>query len=71
MPFTLSVDHEQKLVVAVAIGPITLVDALSHLSNERHFEGLAYKEFIDARGAGFLWSHDEIQQIIEVVRGMR
>jgi hypothetical protein len=71
MPFTLDVDHERKLVVAVAIGPITLDDALRHLSNERYFEGLAYKEFMDARGAGFLWTREEVLQIVDVVRSMR
>jgi hypothetical protein len=71
MPFTLNVDHERKLVVAVAIGPITLDDAMRHLANERYFEGLAYKEFVDARGAGFLWTPGEMLQIVEEVRSMR
>jgi hypothetical protein len=71
VPFTLNVDHERQFVYAVAIGPISLDDARRHLVNEGYFEGLAYKEFMDARGAGFLWTDDEMRQIVDVVRSMR
>jgi hypothetical protein len=70
MPFILSVDHERKEVDTVAIGPITYADTVDHLLAERHFEELTYKEFVDARGAGFLWTRDEIREIVAMVRSM-
>jgi hypothetical protein len=68
MPIILNVDHERKEVNCVAIGPISLADVVNHLSTERHFKGLAYKEFIDARGAGISWTPEEIRQIVELLR---
>ena len=70
MPFTLNVNHEDKEVDAVAVEPITYADTVNHLLNERHFAGLAYKEFIDARGAVFLWTPEEIREIVATVRNL-
>src|SRR5271169_3115743 len=70
MPIILNVDHERKEVNCVAIGPISYADVDNHLSTERHFKGLAYKEFIDARGAGIAWTPDEIRQIVELLRSL-
>ena len=52
----LSVDHERKEVDAVAIGPVTYADVENHLLTERYFGGLPYKEFIDARCVGILFT---------------
>lgn len=70
MPFTLNVNHEHTEVDAVAIGPITYSDTVNHLLNERHFSGLAYKEFIDARNAGFMWTPEEIRAIAATIRNL-
>jgi hypothetical protein len=68
MPILLSVDHKRKEVDAVAIGPVTYADVENHLMMERHFKGLAYREFIDARGTGSLLTPAEIRQIVGVIR---
>lgn len=68
MPIILNVDHERKEVDAVAIGPISYADVEDHLLTERYFGGLAYKESIDARGAGVLFTPAEIRQIVALLR---
>jgi len=70
MPIIMNVDHERKEVDAVAIGPISYADAVNHLGAERHFEGLAYREFVDARGAGFQWTPVEIRRIVAMIRSL-
>lgn len=70
MPIILNVDHERKEVHAVAIGPISYSDVEDHLSTERHFGGLPYKEFVDARGAGISWTPAEIRQIVALLRSL-
>ena len=70
MPIILNVDHEGKEVNSVAIGPISYTDVENHLFAERHFKGLAYKEFLDARGAGISWTLDEIRRIVELLRSL-
>jgi hypothetical protein len=65
---TLNVDHERKQVDAVAIGPISYADVEDHLLAERHFGGLPYKEFIDARAAGVLFNTAEIRRIVALLR---
>jgi hypothetical protein len=68
MPIILNVDHERKEVDAVAIGPVSYAEVENHLLKERHFGGLPYKEFIDARGAEVLLISAEIQQIVALIR---
>ena len=64
----LSVDHERKEVDAVAIGPVTYADVENHLLTERYFGGLPYKEFIDARCVGILFTPAEGRQIVALLR---
>jgi len=40
----------------------------SHLMRERHWEGLAYREFIDGRGAGVELSASDVRRIVEMLR---
>lgn len=68
MPIILNVDHEGHYVDSVAVGPIGYTDVESHLLTERYFKGLAYKEFIDARGAGISFTPAESRQIAELLR---
>ena len=71
MPIIIRVmDHERNEVEAVAFGPIDYAEVEKHLLEERTAEGLAYKEFIDARGAEFVFalSPVEIRQIVGLVR---
>lgn len=68
MPIIVSVDHERKEVHAVGIGPISYEDLKVHLAQERHFDGLAYPELFDARGAGISWTPLEIREIVALVR---
>jgi hypothetical protein len=68
MPIIMSVDHERKLVNAIAIGPVSFSDVENHLSMERQFGGLTYKELLDARGAGIGFTPTEIRQIVSLIR---
>ena len=68
MPIVLSVNHERKEVEAVATGPIHYPEVEHHLCTERYVGGLAYREFIDARGAGVLFTPAEIRQIVALLR---
>jgi hypothetical protein len=70
MPIILNVDHERKEIDAVAVGPISYADVENHLSMEQHFGGLAYRELIDARGAGILLIPAEIRQIGALLRSL-
>ena len=70
MPIILSVDHERKEVDATAVAPISYSDVENHLLAERHFGGLAYKEFIDARCAGILLTSVEIRKIVALLRSL-
>lgn len=67
MPITLSVDHERGEVRAIAIGPVTYEDVASHLAAEKHFRGLTYKELLDARGAGVLFTPEEMRKIVALI----
>jgi hypothetical protein len=51
MPITATYDHEDRRVVAVAVGRVTLDEVRSHLEEERQEPALAFTEVIDARGA--------------------
>jgi hypothetical protein len=66
------VDHEHNEVEALAFGPIDYAEVEKHLLEERTVEGLAYKEFIDARDAElvFALSPTEIRQIVRLVRSL-
>ncbi len=64
------IDHEHNELEAVAFGPIDYAEVEKHLLQERNLDGLAYKEFIDARDAGLVFaiSPNEIRQIVALVR---
>ena len=68
MPIIMKVDHERKEVDCVAVGPISYSDVVNHLLAERNFKGLAYKEFVDARGAGLVWTPEQGRQIVGLIR---
>ena len=70
MPIVLNVDHERNLVFSIAIGPVTFDDVRNHLLLERHFNGLAYKELIDARAGWVSFSSAEARQIVELIRSL-
>ena len=73
MPIIIRViDHERTELEAVAFGPIDYAEVEKHLLEERTMEGLAYKEFIDARGAElvFALSPTEIRQIVGLIRNL-
>lgn len=67
-----SVDHERHELDAVASGPINYEQIEKHLIEERNIQGLAYKEFIDARDADlvFALSPLEIRQIVALIRNL-
>jgi len=68
MPIILGVDHERKQVDAVGVGAVSYADVENHLLTERHFGGIAYKEFIDGRAAEVHWTAREAQKIVELIR---
>lgn len=72
MPITMHVDHERQQVYTVAVGPIRYAEIEKHLIEERCFNGLAYKEFIDACNAtlSFVLYPSEIRQIMALIRGL-
>lgn len=72
MPITIRVDHERRQIDAVAVGPITYAEIEHHLSEERCFNGLAYKEFIDARYAtpAFVLYASEIRKVVALMRSL-
>jgi hypothetical protein len=68
MPIVVNVDQERREVRAIAAGLIGFEDVKGHLVEERHFGGLAYRELLDARGAGIAWSPSEVRQIVALIR---
>jgi hypothetical protein len=66
------VDHEHNELEAIAFGPINYTEVEKHLLEERTMEGLAYKEFIDARDADlvFALSPTEIREIVGLIRSL-
>jgi hypothetical protein len=70
MPITLNVDHEREEVDAVAIGPIRYADVEKHLSEERHFRGLAYREFFDARNAELSFTPTEVRKVVALLQSL-
>jgi hypothetical protein len=67
-----NIDRERHELDAIAFGPINYEQIEKHLIEERNIEGLAYKEFIDARDAGlaFALSPTEIRKIVALVRSL-
>jgi hypothetical protein len=73
MPIIIRViDREHNELEAVAFGPINYAEVEKHLLEEHTVDGLAYKEFIDARDAElvFALSPTEIRQIVGLVRSL-
>jgi hypothetical protein len=72
MPITMSVNHERREIDAVAVGPISYAEIEHHLVEERCFNGLAYKEFIDARYAtpAFVLYASEIRKVVALIRSL-
>jgi len=73
MPIVIrEIDRERQEIDAVAFGHIHYADVEKHLLEERNIDGLAYKEFMDARDAGlaFALSPAEIRQIVALVRSL-
>ena len=68
MPIILGVDAKRSEVDAIAIGPISYNDVKEHLLAERYFQGLRYKEFVDARTATAAWSAKETELIVGMIR---
>ncbi|MGA8871389.1 MAG: hypothetical protein WB460_09635 [Candidatus Acidiferrales bacterium] len=68
MPIILNVDHEGHYVNSVAVGSISYADVENHLLTERYFDGLSFKEFIDASGAGISFTPGESREIVELLR---
>jgi hypothetical protein len=68
VPIIFSVDHERKLVTALAVGPIGYADIERHLRQERQWKGLSYPEFMDARGAGLNLAPVDVRHIVELLR---
>lgn len=68
MPIIFSVDHDRKLVTALAVGPIGYADIEQHLLQERQWQGLSYPEFMDARGAGLNLAPVDVRHIVELLR---
>jgi hypothetical protein len=68
MPIIATVDHARREVHAVAVGPISYEDVERHLSQERHSQGLPYREFIDARSAGLTFTPADVRRIVVLLR---
>jgi len=72
VPIIMNVDHARKQVDTVALGRITYAEVEKHLLQERCFEGLAYKELIDARSAAlsFALYPSEIRNTVALIRSL-
>ncbi len=68
MPILSTVDHANRQIDAVAVGPIGLADVQEHLARERQWHSLPYREFIDGRGAGPALSPADVRMIVETLR---
>jgi hypothetical protein len=67
VPIIVSVDDERNEVRAVAVGPVTFDDVRNHLLLERYFNGLAYRELIDARRAWVALKASEVRKVAELL----
>lgn len=70
MPIFVDVDHGRKQVNSLAVGPVSYEDVKNHLLMERYFNGLRYRELIDARGAGISLSPPELRHVVELLRDL-
>ena len=70
MPIISKVDHEHREIEAIAVGPITFADVQDHLSQQRRWHSLAYREFLDGRGAGPKFSSEEVRRIVELLQDL-
>lgn len=68
MPILSKIDHTRREIRAVAVGPVTFADVDQHLMRERHWDGLAYREFIDGRGAGLQLTPGDVRRTVEILR---
>ena len=64
---TANVDHDRKLLLVRAMGPITFEDIRAHLEEERLAGGLPYRELIDARGYRPAFSAKDVQAIVALL----
>ena len=71
MPILTNVDHGKHEIESVAVGPVTFTDVREHILREKEWEGLPYREFVEARGAGVQLSSEEIRQIVELLRSLK
>jgi len=70
MPIIATVDHARREVHAIAVGPVSYDDIERHLLQERRWESLPYREFIDARGAGPTFTPADVRRIVGVLRSL-
>lgn len=72
MPIAMTVDHERMEIDAVATGPIRYTEIEHHLLQERSYNGLPYKEFIDACDAtlSFVLYPSDIRKIVSLIRSL-
>jgi hypothetical protein len=70
MPIIAGVDHEERRVRAIAVGPVSYDDVRDHLLLQRSTQGLSYPEFVDARGAGFTFTSSDVRRVIDLLRSV-
>lgn len=68
MPIISTVDHANRQLNAVAVGPIGLADVQEHLARVAQWHILEYRGFIDGRGAGPTLSSADMRTIVEALR---
>ena len=71
MPILSSVDHSKHHIESLAVGPITYADVHEHILREKQWEGLPYREFVEARGAGVQLSPADIRKIVDLLRSLK
>ena len=70
MPIDYSIDRDQGYMHTVAEGLVTFRDVRAHLDQERHDQGLALREMIDARGATLALDPLHVRQLVSVLRDL-
>lgn len=63
MPISIDVDHETRLVRAVATGPVTFQDTWSYHEKLVLEDALSYANLMDATGATFIHDDDEMMRL--------
>jgi hypothetical protein len=71
MPLITGVDHDQRVVSVVGIGPVTVADVRDHVSHVKREHGVGYPELLDARGTAFPSTAEDFREIVEMVRALR